>query len=82
MPREFDEHALLDRIDGDIEFLEETVDMLEEDCPALLEQIRDAAATNNASALAQSAHALKGMLANFCAAPAEAIARELEMRRA
>ena len=51
----FDANALMERVDGDVEFLDETIAMLDEDSPAL-----------------------KGMLANFCAEPAEAAARELE----
>jgi len=74
----FDKKALMEQVDGDMEFLGETVAMLDEDCPALLEQIRVAAASGDAEGLAHSAHTLKGMLANFCAEPAELAARELE----
>ena len=77
----FDENALMDRVDDDVEFLEETVTMLDEDSPALLEQIRVAAASGDAPALVKPAHALKGMLANFCAEPAESAARDAELRR-
>jgi HPt (histidine-containing phosphotransfer) domain-containing protein len=79
MPREFDEQELLDRIEDDFEFLEETVSMLEEDCPPLLEQVREAAGSSDAAALTKSAHALKGLFANFCAGPATDTARALEM---
>ena len=75
----FDEQALMDRVDGDVEFLEETITMLDEGGPALLEQIRTAAASRDAANLVKAAHALKGMLANFCAGPGETAARELEM---
>ena len=74
----FDEEALLERVDGDIEFLEETVAMLDEDSPALLEAIRAAVRSSDAAALVKAAHALKGMLANFCAEPAAAADRQLE----
>ncbi len=74
----FDEKALMDQVDGDMEFLEETVAMLDEDSPRLVEQIRAAATTGDAAALVKPAHTLKGMLSNFCAEPAEAAARELE----
>ncbi len=79
MSQPFDEQALLDRVDGDVEFLEETIEMLEDDVPPLLEQLGQATASRNAEVLVTSAHAIKGMLANFCAEPAEAAARELEM---
>ena len=75
----FDENALMERVDADVEFLEETIAMLDEDSPALLEQIRAAAQSRDAAALVSPAHALKGMLANFCAPSAEAAAREVEV---
>ena len=75
----FDEAALMDRVDGDVEFLQETIAMLDEDCPALLDQVHAAVRSRDDAALVKSAHALKGMLANFCAEPAETAARELEM---
>ena len=79
MSSAFDEDALMDRVDGDLEFLAETVAMLNEDSPALLDEICAAAAAGDATALVKPAHALKGMLANFCAEPAVTAARELEM---
>ena len=79
MSEVFIKKDLLDRVDGDTEFLEETVAMLDEDCPALLEKIRTAVASGDAEELAHAAHTLKGMLANFCAEPAGSAARELEM---
>ena len=78
MSQPFDEQALLDRVDGDVEFLEETIEMLEEDVPPLVEQLGQATASRNAEAIATSAHAIKGMLANFCAEPAETAARTVE----
>ena len=80
MTLKFDEQALLERVEGDIEFLAETVQMLSEDCLPLIQQIQEAAASRDAYALEKSAHTLKGMFANFCAEPAVAIARELETR--
>ena len=80
MTLKFDQQALLERVDGDIEFLAETVQMLTEDCLPLIQQIKEAAASRDANALEKSAHTLKGMFANFCAEPAVAIARELETK--
>jgi two-component system sensor histidine kinase/response regulator len=79
MSEEFDAQALMERVDDDVEFLKETVAMLDDDAPGLLAQIRAAAASEDAEALVKPAHTLKGMLSNFCAAPAEAAAREVEM---
>jgi len=74
----FDEKELLDRVDHDVEFLTDTIRMLETDGRALLDEISLAAATGDAPTLARSAHALKGMISNFCAPEAHASAAEVE----
>ena len=74
----FDEAKLLDRIDDDIEFLDETVTMLEEDCPPLQDNLRSAVATGDIKAMTLAAHTLKGLFANFCAGPALDVAGKLE----
>lgn len=76
----FDKKALLEELEGDIEFLEETIEMLDEDSRKLLDQIRAAADSGDATALIRPAHALKGMLGNFCAARAGKAAREVEFK--
>ena len=79
MSKAFDERALMERVDGDLEFLEETIAMLDEDYPDLLSQIQAAAVQADADAIVGPAHTLKGMLANFCPTGAERAAREIEM---
>ena len=74
-----DKAELLDRVDQDMEFLAETVEMLNEDGPQLLSEIRDAVNRQDASALAGTAHTFKGMAANFCAKRAVDAALALEM---
>jgi two-component system, sensor histidine kinase and response regulator len=76
----FDKEALLERVDGDVEFLAETVDILDEDAPGLLEALRVAVASGDANAVRGSAHTLKGMVANFCAPPAQEAALRLEQQ--
>lgn len=78
MSRPFDEEELLDRVDQDIEFLGDTVQMLVEEGPALVEKIRAATAAADAAAVGASAHALKGMISNFCAPDAHVSAAEVE----
>jgi len=78
MYESFDQEGLMERLDGDVEFLVETVEMLEEDAPDLLAGVDAAVAANDAAALAIAAHTLKGMVANFCAEPAQALALRLE----
>jgi len=80
MPPTFNQAELMDRIDGDVEFLEECIEIFDEDAAPLLAKIREAVAARDAEALVTPAHTLKGMLSNFCAAAAEGAARDLEMR--
>ncbi len=75
----FDKPMLLDRIDNDMEFLADTVGMLEEDGPDLLGQIRAAIEAGDHEALAVAAHTYKGMVSNFCADSTVAAALKLEM---
>ena len=62
-----DKAELLERVDQDLEFLAETVEMFDEDAPELLSEIRDAVNRQDAAALAGTAHTFKGMASNFCA---------------
>ena len=78
MTEPFDKQELLDELDGDHEFLEESLEMLAADAPPLLEQLRDAVTHQDAEAIRQSAHTLKSMVGNFCAQPAFDAARRLE----
>ena len=74
-----DKAELLERIDEDMEFLAETVEMFNEDSPQILSEIRDAVARQDGTALAASAHTFKGMAANFSAIAAVDAALTLEM---
>ena len=74
----FDHEELLERVDHDWEFLTETVQMLCGDGRRLMAEIRSAAASADAAAVSRSAHTLKGMIANFCAAEALDAARLVE----
>ena len=78
MPRTFDERELLERVDNDWEFLGETVQMLSADGPALLREIRRAMESDDAPAVGRGAHALKGMISNFCSPAAYASALAVE----
>ena len=78
MPRSFDERELLERVDNDWDFLEETVAMLASDGPALMEETRRAAGSGDAPALARASHALKGMISNFCSPAAHEKAAAVE----
>ena len=75
MSQVFDEQELLERIDGDWDFLGETVQMLASDGPELIRQLRDAVASGNAPEVGRLAHSLKGMISNFCS-PAPSVRKD------
>jgi two-component system, sensor histidine kinase and response regulator len=74
----FDEVELMDRVDNDLAFLAETVEMLQNDGPSTMAQIRQALAAGDASALGRAAHALKGLVSNFCSGTTQASALAVE----
>ncbi len=78
MSEVFDKQELLDELDGDREFLEESLDMLDSDVPVLLKQICEALERGDADAVTVSAHTLKSMVGNFCAPPAFNAAVDVE----
>ena len=74
----FDREELLEELDGDREFLEESLEMLDDDAPRLLEEIRAGMAQGDADAIRVGAHTIKSMVGNFCAQPAVEAALSLE----
>src|SRR5687768_3963190 len=78
MAQSFNETELVARVDGDLEFLTETVQMLDADGRALLADVGQALAAGDALAVGRAAHALKGMISNFCAPEAQQSALEDE----
>jgi len=78
MAQAFDEAELLERVDNDVSFLADTVQMLEADAPALMKQVKAALAAGDAPAVGRTAHALKGMISNFCAPGAQSLALDVE----
>jgi two-component system, sensor histidine kinase and response regulator len=68
-----DGRALLAQVDGDVRLLGKLTRLFLADCPGMLLSIRQAIASRDAQGLQQTAHALKGSIANFAArAPFEA----------
>ena len=78
MSEPFDKEELLEELDGDHEFLEESLEALAADAPPLLEKLREAVAGGNGEGVRQSAHTLKSMVGNFCAQPAFDAALRME----
>lgn len=73
-----DEEALFELVDEDPVFLEHLVETFREDCKAYLQAIREAVREEDAWALVQEAHGLKGAAANLQADPVSQVSRRLE----
>ncbi len=74
-----DREAFLDRLGGDEDLAQQLIALLLRDLPQLTDAVGKAVAERHAYALERSAHALKGAVANFSAAPAVAAAERLEV---
>jgi PAS domain S-box-containing protein len=74
----FDVRAALARTQGREGLLREVIDLVREDYPRLLDQIRTAVATHDSAILQSAAHRLKGSVANLSAPRAVAVAQRLE----
>jgi two-component system, sensor histidine kinase and response regulator len=73
-----DRDDLMERVDGDAEFLRELAGIFYEDCPKLLARMETAIRAGDARELERAAHALKGSVANFGATTAREAAFTLE----
>jgi len=69
---------LLQAFDGDWHFLAEIVEVFLGDYPDLIDDLQQAGAAGDRDLLMRSAHSLKGMLQNFQAESAAAVAHEIE----
>jgi HPt (histidine-containing phosphotransfer) domain-containing protein len=74
----FEEDELLERVDNDVEFLADTVQMLATDGRALLVELKTAVASGDAPAIGRTAHTLKGMISNFCSPTVQSLAFDVE----
>ena len=74
-----DSEAFLDRLGGDEDLAKQLIELLLRDLPQLTGAVAKAVGERQAYALERSAHALKGAVANFAAAPAVAAAERLEV---
>jgi len=73
-----DRAAALARVDGEIEFLMELIELFLEDCPKILSEMQTALARLDGQALAAAAHTMKGAVGNFSARAAADAALRLE----
>ncbi len=74
-----DVDELMERVFHDKEFLAELVDLLAEDRPILLNQLREEISRRDGPAALKTAHTFKGTIGNFCAATAHQMAYEVEL---
>jgi HPt (histidine-containing phosphotransfer) domain-containing protein len=74
----FDRAELIGRVDGDLPFLQQLVQLFAEGLPAHLQEIERAILGGDGARLSRHAHSLKGALLNLAAAPAAEVARQLE----
>jgi PAS domain S-box-containing protein len=77
-PPVFDKSTFLTRLEGDELLAGEIIEMFLQECPKLLEGVRQAAAQGNAHLLERAAHALKGSVGDIAASQAFDAARTLE----
>jgi len=69
---------LMERLEGDQEFLQQIIDLFLQASPSLISDIGNAISNNDSSALAEAAHKLKGSVASLQANAALEAALELE----
>ncbi len=74
----FDRQALLERVEGDEELLEELVHIFLDHTPRQLDKLRQALEVGDASALREQAHTIKGAAASISAASLMAAAQQVE----
>ena len=74
----FDKEGALGRVGGDLGLLKEIARVFLDDCPRLLEELREAAARSDFAAVERHAHTLKGSSANFGASRLVSAALRIE----
>jgi CheY-like chemotaxis protein len=72
--------ALLQRVDGDRDFIAELAEIFREDYPRQLKALRDGIISSDSEKVRGEAHALKGALSNLSATQACLLAASLETR--
>lgn len=77
-PSVLDRDAALGRVGGDLDLLREIAVLFADECPRVLQDLRDALAEGDAPAIGRAAHGLKGSAANFGAVPAVDAAVRIE----
>jgi len=74
----FDREELLDRLGGDEELLSEVLGMFRDECSKMLESMREAVRSRDATRIERAAHGLRGALLSVAAQAAADLVNELE----
>jgi len=74
----WDEAAALKRLDDDHDLLSEMIDLFLEEAPAFMAELAAALSRTDLPAVADAAHAIKGMAGHFCAEKIIGVAVKLE----
>lgn len=77
-PSPLDRRTLLRRVEGDLDLLVMIVEVFLSQLPRRLENIEASLRSGDAPALAESAHALKGSVANFSNGPVYRLSSRIE----
>ncbi len=78
-PAVIDMEDILELVDGDVEMVWELVGLFVEDSPKLISKIREALGNEDATALREAAHGLKGSALSIAAKPMAEVALQIEM---
>jgi HPt (histidine-containing phosphotransfer) domain-containing protein len=79
MTEPFDRAAFLERVEGDVNLLEEILQIFLDQTPGQIAGMQQALAAGDASRLQGQAHCLKGAAASISANPLQAVAWQVEM---
>src|SRR5579883_3051415 len=78
-PARFDPRPMLRRLNDDSALFRELIHLFQEDCPRMLETLRDAVVSRNPESVEHAAHQLKGCVSNFAAVDVMQAAQDLEV---
>lgn len=75
-----DWNALKENCAGDEGLVGEVIELFRAECPTMVESVRRAVAAKDAQEIRKAAHRIKGAFLSLGAAPAVAVAKEMEMK--
>lgn len=76
----FDRDSVIDMVDGEIDFMQELIEMFLDDLPTHIETIRQGISSNDAESVQQVTHRLKTSVGNLGGRRAQPLVKELEQQ--